>query len=99
MQDIFPLHSRDHWRSNGEIEWCELCEEEEQESLMGPCLPYALRTLCSSGDSREREFVCAAADEIERLRRALGIARTALLKIERRCEEGRAEISEMAAGN
>ncbi len=34
-----------------------------------------------------------AADEIERLRAALDIARTALLTIERRCEEYRAQIT------
>lgn len=42
--------------------------------------------------ARERQLAAALAEN-ERLRAALDIARTGLLKIERRCEEARTEIT------
>lgn len=38
---------------------------------MSEDLPTLLRTRCTSGNSMEREMICAAANEIERLRVAL----------------------------
>ncbi|TAK97335.1 MAG: hypothetical protein EPO08_21405 [Rhodospirillaceae bacterium] len=42
-----------------------------------------------------KPFALEAATEIERLRTALDLARTALLNIERRSEEGRAAITKL----
>lgn len=50
---------------------------------------FTLLAMGAAGtEEQERAF-----DEITRLRAALDVARTALLTVERRCEEGRAELT------